>query len=149
MPCKRPRYYVNTTFIVDYADGDPDALGFARGRGGCFATSKLLLVELRRARPGRARELRGALRRLRARVYKVPVLRLLREAVAALHAMGVREPSVNTVFDTAHILAARRLSGRGVRCFATADEAAFKRALRLNVCAADYRTGREECPEGK
>jgi len=147
LACKRPRYYVNANFTIDYADGVPEAVRFARGRQGCFATSNLLLVELRASR--RPRVLLDALQELGVRVYRVPVLRLLREAVAVLRSMGVARPGLNTVFDTAHILATRRLSRYGVKYFVTSDRAAYQRALRLKVCAVNYRTGEEDCPREK
>ncbi len=78
-------------------------------------------------------------RRYGIRVYKVRVLALLDEASS----IAGPNVSANTVFDYAHILAARKL---GAKTFVTSDRASCRRAIRLSLCCPDHREGREECP---
>ncbi|MCE4603304.1 MAG: hypothetical protein F7B18_08995 [Desulfurococcales archaeon] len=139
MPRRKCRYYVNINFFVDLEGEKPEAVAFARRRGLC--TSSVLLHEYRIAgKPPRALRLARA---YGIRIYKVPVLRLRRRARALLLEWGVKEPSDNTVYDVAHILAAKIL---GASYFVTADDAACRRAIRLGVSCINHRTGEEYAP---
>ncbi len=119
------RYYVNTNFVIDLGKGDYSAIGFARRFHGFLCTSSILVYEFRRV--GRGSWCRNLLRRYGIHVIRVPVLRYYRRAIEVLRDMGVRRPSENTVFDTAHILVCR---DHGL-AFVTSDKRSCNRAIRV------------------
>lgn len=137
MPKRKCRYYVNTNFFVDLEEGRAEAVGFARRRRG-LCTSYVLLHEYRAA--GRASIALRLARTYNIRVYKVPVLRLRKRARALLLEWGVEEPSENTVYDLAHILAAMMI---GALYVVSADEATCRRAIGLGLHCINHRTGEE------
>jgi len=55
----------------------------------------------------------------------------------------VKEPSDNTVYDIAHILAAMMI---GASYVVSADEATCRRAIRLGIPCINHRTGEEYAP---
>jgi len=134
---RRCRYYVNTNFFVDLEEGRLEAVQFAERYRGYICTSSVLVYEYRQYGIGYVA--RRLARRYGIRVYKVRVLALLDEASS----IAGPNASANTVFDYAHILAARKL---GAKTFVTSDKASCRRAIRLGLCCLDHREGREECP---
>ena len=137
---RRCRYYVNTSFVIDLMEGHRAAVAFARRAKGELCSSKLLLVEFKGT--GRVAAVKETLREYRVTVLRVSPRRMLDEALETLTRMGLREPSDNTIFDTAHILTARLYS----LTFVTADDAACNRAIRLGVECINYRTGEHRAP---
>jgi len=134
------RYYVNTNFFIDLEEGRSEALDFLKRRQG-VCTSRILIREY--AAVGRQAAARRLARVHGIRVYRVPVLRLLRMARMVLAEWGVDRPSENTVVDVAHILAAKRL---GARFFVTSDRTSCNRAIRLGLTCINHRTGEEHAP---
>ncbi len=137
MPRRRCRYYVNTNFFVDLELERPEALLFAKRRRN-ICTSQVLVHEYRAVgKPSKALSLA---RSYGIRIYKVPVLRLRRKARALLMEWGITRPSENTIYDVAHILAAKLL---GASYFVTADDSACRKAIRLGIPCVNHRTGEE------
>ncbi len=129
----RCRYYVNTNFVVDLGRGGYHAMIFARRYRGLLCTSSILVYEFRRA--GRGSWCRDLLRRHSISIIRVPVLKYYRRALEVLRDLGVKRPSENTVFDTAHILVCL---DHGL-VFVTSDKRSCNRAIRLGVECIMYR----------
>jgi len=134
---KRCRYYVNTNFFVDLDEGKREAIELAKRNRGALCTSTVLVYEYRQYGIGYVAK--RLARRYGIRVYKLAVLTLLEEASS----IAGPSASANTVFDYAHILAAKRI---GAKTFVTSDKASCRRAIRLGLCCLNHRSGETLCP---
>ncbi|AEM38400.1 hypothetical protein Pyrfu_0529 [Pyrolobus fumarii 1A] len=132
----RCKYYVNTNFFVDLSEERSEAVSFARRNRGVICTSTVLVFEYRQYEKGFVA--RSIARRYDIRIYRVPVLALLSEArdLAGPHA------SINTIFDYAHILAAKMI---GAEYMVTSDKGACNKAIELGLCCINHGSGGERC----
>ena len=137
---KRCKFYLDTSFFVDLEKERLEALRFVREHGGELCSSVLLVYEYRAAH-------RGSVARRLAAEYGIRIIwvrpSILKQAENILRELGVKNPSMNTIHDTAHILAAKSIGA----IFVTSDKRACKRAVKLGVPCINHRTREEHWPE--